>query len=199
MQNMPGRDEPSQNLPPQDIAHTFKAPQGSPYSDNEWKILVETPLKVGRAMIGASPSGVLGTTQQVRVLNNSLNTALLNQNVKTPLLREMGQTLKNVVDLSAAGQVQQIQEALLGHSIDPNIARSEALTCCQQAVALCAKASPQDANAYKELVYATARHVAEAAREGGFLKQLAGGPSISPVEQDLLNDLARTLGIQQAR
>lgn len=197
MQQMPGREEPAQKIPPQDLISMFKAPQGSPYTDIEWRTLVETPLKVGRAMIVATPSGAIGTAQQVRALDNSLTAALLHPNVTSSLLREIGNTLKNVVDLSAKGQVEQIREAVTGHSEDPQIARSEALACCQRAVPLCSKVSPQDASAYKEMVYTTARRVAEAAREGGFLG-IVGGTKISQAEQDLLNELAKTLDIQRA-
>jgi hypothetical protein len=201
MQNTPDRDNlqpniPPQHMTPQHMAHLCKAPTGSPYTDDEWKTLTMTPLQVGKAMIVTSASGPLGTVQEVRALNKTLTEAL-NQGTSSPLLKEMGQTLKQMVDTSTGGQVQQIKESMIGQRVDPQTARSTALASAQQANTLLKKVSAQDALSYKEMVYQVARKVAEAARTGGFLG-IAGGEVISKPEQELLNNLASTLGIQRS-
>jgi hypothetical protein len=196
MQPIPGRDEPQRNIPPQGLPELCKAPVGSPYSDDEWKLLTMTPLQVGKTMIVTSSPNPIGAVQEVRALNNTLNEAL-GQHATNPLLKEIGETLKRVVDLGVSGQVQQIKESMVGQKVDQQTARSTALASCQQAVSILQKAPPQDAMTYKEMVYLVARKVAEAAREGGFLG-IAGGQTISPSEQALLNDLASTLGMQRS-
>lgn len=196
MQHIPGGDEPQQNIPMQNISDLYRAPDGSPYTDEEWKILTLTPLQVGKAMIIAAPSGFLGMVQEVRAMNHVLDNTLA-QNTTSPLLKALGQTLKRVVDTSAMGQVRQIKESMIGQQVDPGVAKSTIETSCRQVVSVLRKASPQDAMAYREMVYNVAHKVAEAAREGGFLG-ISGGQAISKPEQDLLNNLAGMLGIQRS-
>ena len=185
-QNTPDRERSETHIP--NLGQT--APANSPYTNDEWLCLVETPVKVGRAMMAVSPSGAIGMTQEILALRKSMTEGL--QAAKQPLL----------VNIRQHVQSQDVMEAIwddAGHAFgdrwDAANVRQTAIVACQQALTLLKKIAPQDAQAYKEFVYATALKVAQAAKEGGFMG--IGGVAVSAEEQSLLNDISRTLGVQQ--
>ena len=187
-QNTPDRERTERNIPPLGQA----APADSPYTNDEWLLLVEAPVKIGRAMMAASPSGALGMAQEIMALRACYLDAFQTSNA--PFLLSMRQQLQNQNTLEAIW-------ADAGHAFhdrwDMANVRRTALASCQQAVALLKKIAPQDAQAYKEFVYTTALKVAEAAREGGFMG-VVGGTAVSAEERSLLTDIARALGVQQS-
>jgi hypothetical protein len=186
-QNTPDRERSERSIPPLGQA----APSDSPYTNDEWLLLVETPVKIGRAVMAVSPSGALGMTQEIMALRTCYLDAF--QETKTPILLSMRQHLQNQNTMEAiwtdAGHA-------FGDRWDAANVRQTAITSCQQADTLLKKISPQDAQAYKEFVYKTALKVAEAAREGGFMG--VGGITVSAEEKSLLTEIARTLGVQQS-
>jgi hypothetical protein len=189
MQQTPDRDRPETNIP--DLSKA--APVGSPYTNEEWKVLVETPVKICRAMMAVSPAGAIGMSKEIATMRDSFKEAL--QATTNPTIQNMGQYLKDQEKVTGLWQD-------VGHVFrdrwDAANVRQTAIASCQQAVALLKKASPQEAQAYKEFVYSTAKRVAEAAREGGFLGIGASKSNISEAEQSLLNDVARALELPRA-
>jgi hypothetical protein len=186
-QNTPDRDRLERNIPNLGQA----APADSPYTNDEWLALVEAPVKIGRAMMAVSPSGAIGTTQEMVALRKCYLDAF--QNTGNPLLLNMRQHLQN----------QDTMETLwedAGHAFsdrwDVANVRQTAIVSCQQAVALLKKIPAQDAQAYKDFLYTSAFKVAQAAKEGGFMG--VGGVSVSAEEKSLLNDISRALGLQQS-
>jgi len=183
-QNTPER-EPQETY----IADLDKVVRGdSPYTKVEWQTLVETPVKVGRAMMAVSPSGAIGMTQEVLSLRKAYTDAF--QNTTNAFLSNLRQYL----------QSQETMETIwehAGHAFsdrwDATNVRQVALQACQQAATLVKKLSTQDAQAYKDFLYSTALKVAEAAREGGFMG--VGGIAVSAEEKSLLNDISRALGV----
>lgn len=186
-QNTPDRERPETNIPHLGQA----APADSPYTNDEWLCLVETPVKVGRAMMAVSPSGAVAMTQEIMALRKSMTEGL--QAARQPLLVNMRQHLQSQNALEAIWED-------AGHAFHDrwdaaNVCQT-AITSCQQAVTLLKKIPPQDAQAYKDFVYTTALKVAQAAKEGGFMG--IGGVAVSAEEKSLLNDISRTLGVQQS-
>ena len=186
-QNTPDRERPESNMP--NLGQT--APTDSPYMDNEWLVLLEAPVKIGRAMMAVSPSGTVGTTQEVIALRKSMTEAL--QTSKSPILVSMRQRLQN----------QDLMQSIwddVAHAFsdrwDAANVRQTAIASCQQVVGLVKKLSPQDAQTYKEFIYTTALNVAQAAREGGFMG--IGGVAVSAEEKSLLDDISRALGLQHS-
>ncbi|HEY3992452.1 MAG TPA: hypothetical protein VGM01_06175 [Ktedonobacteraceae bacterium] len=183
-QNTPDRERPETNIPNLGQA----APADSPYTNDEWRCLVETPVKIGRAMMAISPSGAIGMTQEIMALRKSMTEGL--QAAKQPILVNMRQNLQS------QGALETIWEDA-GHAFsdrwDAANVRQTAIASCQEAVTLAQKMSPQDAQAYKDFVYTTALKVAQAAKEGGFMG--IGGVAVSAEEKSLLNDVSRTLGV----
>ncbi|MEO7020780.1 MAG: hypothetical protein ABI234_11570 [Ktedonobacteraceae bacterium] len=197
-QGGPGQQAPHQGYPGQQAplqSNMYAAPSDSPYSDVEWKTLLSAPLKVGKAMMFASPSGPIGLVQETKAMFDSLQT-LLAQKSTSPLLNALGQSAKTIMDSARSSNPQQVITELAGTSRDPNVCRTDALNDCQQASVLLRNTSPQDAGEYKQFVFNCAQKVAEAANEGGMLN--TGGSRISPAEQDLLRDVAGALGMQRA-
>jgi len=186
-QNTPERDRPDASIPNLSQA----APIGGPYTNEEWRVLLETPVTVCRAIMAVSPSGALGTSQEVITMRNSLKEVL--QKASNPLLQNVRQQLQPQENAEALWQ--NVQAAFKDRWDAANV-RQTAIAACQRCVSLLKKSPAQDAQAYKEFVYTVARKVAEAAKEGGFMG--VGGKAISDAEQSLLNDISNTLGIPRA-
>lgn len=191
----PGQQDYEQNLQTQGAA-PYAAPTGTNFNDSEWKMLMSTPLKVGKAMMFAAPSGPIGMIQEAKALSDCLK-GFLDQGSPNPLLNELAQNGRQVLNSvqSGGGNAQVLASEYLGGSRDPQITHNEALDCCQQSANILRKASPQDATAYKEFVCGVAQKVAGAAGESGFLG-FGGGPKVSPAEQNFMGEIVSALGGQ---
>ena len=183
-----------QQPPTQAGANLYAAPTGSPYSDDEWKLLMAVPLRVCKAMMLVSPSGPIGLIQETKAMADAVK-ALLSLNTSSQLLNDLRRSAERVMGARRSSDPREILFDLLGSSKDPAQCRTEALGDCQQVANVLRKASPQDTAEYKQLVYNSALRVAEAAREGGIMG--IGGQQVSPQEQDLLRDVSNALGIQR--
>jgi hypothetical protein len=163
-------------------------PDNSPYSKYEWQTLVETPIKVGRAMMAVSPSGAIGMAQEVMALRKCYAEAF--QNTSNPVLLSLRQHLQNQDTMQS---IWEHAGRAFGDRWDATNVRQTALQACQHVNNLLQKISPQDARAYKDFLYNTALKIAEAAREGGFMGM--GGVAVSEEEKVMLADISNTLGI----
>jgi len=196
--NAPAQDRGAQNPNIADQGATsYAAPTGSRFTDPEWKMLMSTPLKVGKAMMFASPTGPIGMVQEAKALSDCIK-GLMDRGSQNPLLNELAQNARGVLNsVQSRGGTSALASEYLGGSRDPQVTRTEALTCCQQSSSILRKAAPQDATAYKEFVYNVAQRVAGAAGEGGFLGLgLGAGPKVSPAEQNFLGEIVNALGVQ---
>lgn len=186
-QPAPGGEQPNPHI--QDLQHL--APTDSQFTNEEWKLLLEVPVKVGRAIMAVSPSGAVGMSNEIMALRQCFQ-ELIPQSSNS-MVQELGQHLQEQSMMSAIWDD-------AGHAFkdrwDAANVRKTAIAVCQQAVNLLKKVSPQDSQAYKELVYTSAQRIAEAGKEGGFAG--IGGQAISEQERVLLKDVANTLGLQRA-
>ncbi len=185
-QNTPDKDRPEANVP-----LSKAAPIGEPYTNEEWNVLAETPVKICRAVMAVSPSGPVGATKEILAMRNSMKEAL--QGVKSPTLQNLNKSLQKQ---ETAEALWKSAEYAFRDRWDAANVRQIAITTAQQTVALLKKVPAQDAQAYKEFVYATALKVAEASKEGGAMGMR--GQAISEAEQSLLNDVAKALELPQA-
>lgn len=190
-QNTP-ESEPSEAAMPVRGAEIPSAlPKWGPFNEEEWKTLVAAPIKVGRAIIAIAPSGGIGMAKEVNALQRGLRDAM--QHSTSPLLKNL--------DVYAQPEkgMQTLWQAV-GHAFkdrwDAANVRKTAIATCKEAATVLKKASPQDALAYKECLYAVAQRVAEAAKEGGFAG--IGGTNLSEPEKSLLKDVAETLDLKRA-
>ena len=186
-QNTPDRERPETSMP--NLGQTVPA-QG-PYTSHEWRLLVETPVKIGRAMMAVSPSGALGMTQEIIALRKCYQDAF--ENTRNPALLSMRQHLQ---DQDTLETMWEDAGYAFADKWDAANVRQTAIAACQQAVALLKKMPAQDAQSYKDFIYAAALKVAQAAKEGGFMG--VGGVSVSAEEKSLLSDISRSLGLQRS-
>ncbi|HEY0755144.1 MAG TPA: hypothetical protein VGD98_14390 [Ktedonobacteraceae bacterium] len=185
--NTPDRDRAEMSVP--NLGQ--KMPSDSPYTQDEWLALVEAPVKLGRAMMAVSPSGLIGTTQELMALRKSYQNAF--DKTQNQILLNMRQHLQDQHTLETMWE--DAGHALSDRRDTANV-RQAALTACQEAVVLLKKVPAQDAQAYKDFLYATALQVAQAAKEGGSMG--VGGVAVSAEEKSLLTDISRVLGLRQS-
>ncbi len=185
-QSTPDKDKPDTHIPDASQA----APANSPYTNMEWKELVETPVEICRAIMAVSPSGAVGSAQEVKAMRACFKETL--QTATNPTLKALYQQLQgNKLDSlwNSAGYA-------FRDRWDAANVRQTAIASCQQCMPLLKKVSTEDALAYKEFVCSSAQRVAEAAKEGGVMG--FGGRAISEAEQSLLNDISKALELPRA-
>jgi hypothetical protein len=143
--------------------------------------LAAATVQVGGVVMAAAPSGGIGSAQEVAALAEVVSRAV-RESPPGSLLNAMTEAVREITRQIQEGGV----EALLGTVRD---AGDTGLAACRRAAALVdAKASPEDAAAYKALLLEVANRVARAATEGGFLG--IGGQQVSEPEQRALAAVA---------
>jgi hypothetical protein len=157
-------------------------------TSSEWNTLVEAPIKVGKAMIFASPSGPIGAVKETMVLLNSVKKEIATP-TKSPFLDTLGKQLHD--RLNAAKEIGDTLLIEFRSTTAPEETRTAAITASKEVSAILGKLSPTDAIAYKEFLVSTAEKVAEAASD----IDIAGiRGKVSQAEQTLLNDIKGVLG-----
>src|SRR5271165_60339 len=68
------------------------------FTNDEWKILTDIPVIVGKAMISTSASGIVGTSQEVKALSNSIKD-LARQKPSSSLLQSLTPELEHKVNM----------------------------------------------------------------------------------------------------
>lgn len=192
-QNTPDRESREPHI--SDTSHIADvgqaAPADSPYTNEEWQMLKETPVKICRAMMAVSPSGAIGSAQEVKAMRTCFKENL--QTTANPTLKALHQQFQG------KDQVESLWSSA-GYAFrdrwDAANVRQTALASCQQCMTLLKKVPAADAQAYKEFIYSAAQSVASAAKEGGVMG--FRGQAISEAEQSLLNDISNTLGLPRA-
>jgi len=159
-------------------------------TSEEWNTLVEAPIKAGKAMIFASPSGPIGVVKETIVLLNSVK-KVTNTPSKSSFLGTVGKRLHD--RLNSAKEIGDTLLTELQSVTAPEETKAMAITASKEVSAILGKVPPTDAIAYKEFIVSTASKVAEAASEG----DVAGirGGKVSQAEQALLKDLKGALGV----
>lgn len=157
----------------------------SSYTPVEWAILTELPIRVLAASMRADESGELGLLMQQATGLTELSSRA-NEYSSSPLVQRVFDHYKSQGDGEA--QTLQLSEQWIDRLVPDTIERSR-----QASEILAAKASSEDAAAYKLWLLETAAAVCAASRTGGFLG--IGGERISEKEQAFLDDLADAFGI----
>jgi hypothetical protein len=156
----------------------------------DWNTLRDTPYLVGLATLMAEPSG-LGTIKEAIAI--SLGIAE-NQTSNIPLIR----------DLTSRGEMEGAQGSLKGRFAgsqskpSKDAMRHLALDQARSSIELLSgKASAEEIDAYRKLLFGVADKVAHASREGGFLG--FGGKVVSDAEQSFLDELQSTIQMERAK
>jgi hypothetical protein len=158
------------------------------YTSDEWSTLRSTPTFVSAGVAAADPGGIFHAIKEATAGAQAF-AEYASQHAGVPLLRAMAED-KSIPAMpspqqmmgegDSAAQMANFEAAVIKHA--------------QDAVAIvAAKGTPEEANAYKQMLAYIADKVANAAKEGGFLG--FGGTTISEKEQTFLNTLNASLGI----
>lgn len=149
------------------------------FTPSEWDLLRQAPFMAGLVVVSSSPSGPIGLMKESAATAKMVMSELAA--CKTPLMQALA------ADLKASMQTARVDAADLAE------VRAKSLDGCRQAaVAVAAKASPEESAEFKAWLNTLARRVAEAAKEGGFLG--FGGTLVSQEEEAAIKDLASALG-----
>jgi hypothetical protein len=161
------------------------------YTDEEWATLIGAPIAVIAAVIGASPSGPIGISQEVAAAVRSFKDAAETRR-SNPLIAAMLVTLQDrfnaYIGKSADDPaVEQIDIFALGR--DP----ARAVAACREAGELLARKAPPDTTAeVRAWLIDLSHQVAQAAIEGSFMGM--GGERVNQRERAILAELAAALG-----
>ena len=160
------------------------------FSASDWNTLRDTPYLVGLATLLAEPSG-LGTIKESIAITMGI---WQNQASEIPLIRD----LTNKAEMEAAQDSLKSRFTGSRGALSKEVTRDLALEHARSSIAvLTDKASSEEIDAYRKLLYGVADLVANAAREGGFLG--FGGKAVSAAEQRFLDDLQTTIQFEKAR
>jgi hypothetical protein len=155
------------------------------YTDEEWAVLLRAPIVAGMAISIADPGGPIEITKELMGTLRAVTAPQTQDELVTSVSREvteLAQQRKNPAgDFKPKGPTP-------GEQVLDEIRRVNDI--------LSAKATPEEANAFREWMLAVARQAAESAKEGGFMG--FGAEQVSSGEREMLERLAGVLGVDAA-
>lgn len=156
------------------------------YTPEEWQAIMQSPMAAAMVVMLASPSGPIGLVQETFAA-----TKMLAENLKTP----SGNALINAVaaEIQDAEGRKAAQPPKLEGGADLVAYKTQAVGTLQQVSQLLATKAPDEAAGFKSWLVETARNVASAAKEGGFLG--IGGTQVTPEEEAAVREVSATLGV----
>jgi hypothetical protein len=158
----------------------------SNFSPEEWKLLLESIMMAGIAVTAAEPSGLWGMLKESFAAGSELIKVKMDS-ASNPLIKAV------VADFDTAQGRSTARDGLHEQFKGKKAAEIKARcieTLRQVAGVLDAKA-PADAAAFKNWLRQISQHVAEAAKEGGFLG--IGGVPVSEAEKATLAEISSAL------
>lgn len=153
------------------------------FSAEEWELFMRAPFSVAYAVITASPSGLLGTLQELAVIG-----AMLDDTKERGASELLGAI---VADLEQ--QTNRPEETRPEAEASAETRAAALATCRAVAGLLTARATVAEHAEYNGWLLALGWRVARASREGGFLGR--GGARISAEESAVLEQIGAALGI----
>ena len=157
------------------------------FTEEEWATLVRSPIVAGMAITLADPGGpievVKETSAVVKVVTSS------SSGERDDLVGELAREVRGLAEqrTNPVGDFKP-RGAMAGKEIVDELSRANEIVG--------AKASPEEAEAFRAWIIECAAHAAEAAKEGGFMGFHA--ERVSQGEKDMLAQLRSTLGISGA-
>jgi hypothetical protein len=158
------------------------------FSESQWADVAQLPFVAGFAVTAADPGGLIGAVQEsaalARVLQSHESKAAegsLVHSIVTEIKDKEGRTaIKSGIKALIKGR-------------KPAEASEAAVAQVKETMALVALLAPSEVAAVTSLVRDTARTVAEAASEGGFLG--FGGEQVSESERKTLSEIDAALTV----
>lgn len=154
------------------------------YTQDEMATLLLAPIEAGVAVLLSSKSGLKGSAQEVFTLYNTTNQKVAQQYPNNSLIQEVLTGNHKEADKQVSQQV----NLYLKDEKARQHAREDALEMCHKAATLLnQKASPQEAQEYKNWVVDVSSQVAKAASEQG--------QQVSPAETATIGEIRQALHI----
>ena len=152
------------------------------YTDEEWATLVRAPIVAGMAISIADPGGPIETTKEVMATLRTVT----DPGTDAELVTSVSEEVKALAERRAnpAGDFRP-KGTMAGQQVLDEIGKVNDV--------LSAKATPEEASAFRAWLMAVAKQAADAAKEGGFMG--FGAAQVSEGEQEMLGRLAKTLGV----
>ena len=160
----------------------------SSFTPEEWKLLLESVMMAGIAVTAAEPSGLWGVLKESFASGSALRQATMDPG-SNPLIKAVAADFGIAEGQSAARDG--LREKLGGSR--PAEIKAKCIETLRQAGAVVAAKAPDDAAAFRGWLRYISQHVAEAAKEGGFLG--IGGVLVSEAEKATLTDISDALGL----
>lgn len=155
------------------------------FTADEWFKVMTGPGRAGAAVVASSPSGLTGLVAEAQAIGQAVRESV-SAHTRTPLLEAMAADL-----LGTAPDPQAMPHQERARNMEE--AREQSLQGVRQAAWLvAAKASPEDAAAYRAMLINVAERTAGAAKEGGFLG--IGGEQVNDKERAVIEELRALLG-----
>ncbi|WP_135230402.1 hypothetical protein [Deinococcus fonticola] len=150
------------------------------FTADEWFKVMSGPGRAGAAVVAASPSGVTGLIAEMQAIAESVRENVSKQG-RTPLMEAMAADLMGKAprpeDLPQQDKVKNMDEA-----------KAQSVEGVRQAIwVVSSKASPEDTQAYRDMLMQVVEKTAQAAKEGGFLGM--GGEQINDKERAVMAEL----------
>jgi len=158
----------------------------SNFTPDEWKLLLESVTMAGIAITAAEPSGLWGVLKESFAGGTMLAQAKMDPNAN-PLIKAVIAEFDTAQGRSAARDG--LKEKLAGSK--PADIKAKSIETLRQAGAVVDAKAPGDAAAFKGWLRQISQHVAEAAKEGGFLG--IGGVPVSEREKATLTEISSAL------
>lgn len=158
----------------------------SNFAPDEWKLLLEGVMMASIAITAAEPSGLWGLLKEGFASSKELAQAKMDPGADS--------LIKAVVDDFGTAEGRSIardglKEKLAGTT--PAAMKAQCIDTLQQVGTLVDAKAPADSAAFKGWLRQISQHVAEAAKEGGFLG--FGGVAVSDAEKATLAEITNAL------
>src|SRR5262245_37178546 len=136
----------------------------SSFTPDEWKVLLEGVMMSGLAVTAAEPSGLFGLLKESFAAGSELVTAKMDT-AANPLVKAVVADIETAQGRATARDG--VSEQLKGKKA-PEI-KAKCIETLRQVATIVDTKAPGDAGAFKAWLRRISQHVAEAAKEGGFL------------------------------
>jgi hypothetical protein len=156
------------------------------FTSDEWNLVVQSPMLAGLAVTAADPGGLWSAIKEGSGLAKSLVEAK-SGSAEAAILADIAATF----DTSEGRRITQDEVKDLFRGKKAAEASQAAVERLGEISAIVDAKAPDQAAAYKDFLRETARRVAEAGKEGGFMG--FGGEQVSDAERRTLADIDQAL------
>jgi hypothetical protein len=158
----------------------------SSFTPDEWKLLLESVMMASIAITAAEPHGLWGLLQESFAGGTELAKAKMDPGADAlikSVVADFGTTEGRGIARDG------LKENLSGRK--PAEIKAKCIETLRQVAGVIDAKAPADATAFKTWLRQISQHVAEAAKEGGFLGM--GGVSVSEAEKATLAEISNAL------